>query len=408
MSWASNSGGSFTNSNTASTTYIPEEGETGEVTLTITSTDETGSCPEFSSTVEVTLVAKPKVNAGANLTVNEGEVATLSPSISGTYDRLEWSTSGNGVFISDEVSTKYTPAEDEEGEVVLTLTAFDDSDLCENASDQVIFTIIPRMPTAQFSVSTLQGCIPLQVSFSNESIDADSYEWDFGDNSNNVFSFDASHTYIQPGTYTASLTALNAAGRQDEYTVVIQVYSLPIASFSIDPLEYFMPDAIKIVNASQGATSYLWNFGDGNTSPEFEPEYVYTEPGTYEVSLRVENEVGCGDEFFFEEPVVIKEGGTIVIPTAFTPSMTGPAEGRIIDVNANDVFLPVTTGVNQFTMKIFNRWGAQVFESNDAAIGWNGFIGSELAPSGTYVYQIQIQFSDGNTINKTGSVTLIR
>ena len=406
--WSSSGNGAFTNPNTASTTYIPEENELGEVTLTLQSTDETGSCPDFSGTVAVTLVPRPKVNAGANLTINEGETATLSPSISGTFDRLEWSTSGNGEFVSDEVSTTYIPVEDEEGEIVLTLTAFDDSDLCDNASDQVILTIIPKVPTAQFSVSQIEGCIPLEVSFLNESIDADSYEWDFGDNSNNVFSTDAAHIYNQPGTYTASLTALNAAGRQDQYTVVIQVYDLPVAGFSIDPLEYFMPDPLRIVNASQGATAYLWNFGDGNTSVEFEPEYVYEEPGTYEVSLMVENEVGCEDEFFLEEPVVIKEGGTIIIPTAFTPSMTGSAEGRIIDVNANDVFLPVTTGVNQFTMKIFNRWGSQVFASDDANIGWNGFIGSELAPSGTYVYQIQIQFSDGNTVNKTGNVTLIR
>ena len=408
LNWTTSGNGVFSNSNTASTTYIPADNEVGEVVLTLNSQDASGSCPEFSAAVNINIVPKPMVDAGGNQTINEGETANLQANVSGTYDRLQWTTSGNGTFSGNNVSATYTPGEGEEGEIILTLTALDDSNLCGSVSDQLILTIIPRVPTARFAVSTNAGCVPLEVDFSNQSFDATSYEWDFGDNSNQVFSRDAGHIYNIPGTYTATLTAQNAAGRQDQFSVSIQVYSLPVASFSVDPLEYFMPDPINIVNVSQGASAYLWNFGDGNTSTEFEPVYVYSVPGAYEVSLLVENEVGCANEFFLPEPVVIKEGGTIVIPTAFTPSVAGPAEGRVLDVNANDVFLPVTTGVQDFQMVIFNRWGQQVFESNDADIGWNGFIGTELAPSGAYVYQVKIQFSDGKFINKTGSVTLIR
>jgi gliding motility-associated-like protein len=90
----------------------------------------------------------------------------------------------------------------------------------------------------------------------------------------------------------------------------------------------------------------------------------------------------------------------LFIPTAFTPNGDGQ----------NDVFRVKGLGIAYFNMKIFNRVGNLVYQTEDYSSGWNGKVKDELAPVGTYVYMIQYGFY-GDEMHpqlEKGTVTLIR
>ena len=88
----------------------------------------------------------------------------------------------------------------------------------------------------------------------------------------------------------------------------------------------------------------------------------------------------------------------VAIGNAFTPNGDGK----------NDVFTIMADGVSTYHMSIFNRWGQLVFESYDKTIGWDGTFKGAQQPQGEYVYFVAITFLNGQSMNKTGTVTLLR
>ena len=89
----------------------------------------------------------------------------------------------------------------------------------------------------------------------------------------------------------------------------------------------------------------------------------------------------------------------IAIPNAFTPN----ADGK------NDVFKVLTNcNITNFSLKIFNRWGQQVFETNDINFGWDGYYHGILQPISVFVYYVQITKASGDKKLIKGDVSLIR
>jgi gliding motility-associated-like protein len=90
--------------------------------------------------------------------------------------------------------------------------------------------------------------------------------------------------------------------------------------------------------------------------------------------------------------------GDLFIPNAFTPNNDGK----------NDVFKVYGASVKGVEMRVFNQWGNLIFESHDPLRGWDGNIGGHPQPVGIYLYAIKITFYNDKTINKKGTVSLIR
>jgi len=143
-------------------------------------------------------------------------------------------------------------------------------------------------PVAQFFGSPIVGQTPLSVTFTNLSSGATGYLWDFGDG-NTSTSASPVHVYTTFGSYTVSLTASGPGGVDVEskagyVTVNAQP---PSANFSLTPDEGFVPLGVQFTDLSSGGptTSWLWNFGDGNTSSAQNPTHTYLSRGNYTVSL---------------------------------------------------------------------------------------------------------------------------
>lgn len=157
----------------------------------------------------------------------------------------------------------------------------------------------------------------------------------------------------------------------------------------------------KFVNFSNKSTNYissLWNFGwENNISTDENPSYTYTDSGGYDVKLVVQNSIGCIDSI--TKTLRISSGIIFYVPNAFTPNGDG----------INDTFSFLGLEIEEFKMIIYNRWGEEVFSSEDINRSWDGktFSGNQ-APEGVYSYLVYAEGYDGKKINTSGNITLLK
>lgn len=171
----------------------------------------------------------------------------------------------------------------------------------------------------------------------------------------------------------------------------------------------FQPDTVTPVvitssgfaffNRSEGGTEYLWDFGDGTTSTQSSPFHVYADTGTYYVTLTVTDSAGvCVDERT-HGPFVVVEDGSLFMPDAFSPNGDG----------FNDLLSIGGALIVDFELRIFNRWGQEVFSTQTPSDAWDGRTKSgKLAPEGVYVYALTATIPGENPIRQKGTITLLR
>ncbi|WP_258103290.1 PKD domain-containing protein [Marinoscillum sp. MHG1-6] len=143
-------------------------------------------------------------------------------------------------------------------------------------------------PEADFSYEP-DGSDYQLINFTNLSISAISYVWDFGDGDTTSVEH-PSHKYSADGTYTVSLLAMDGKGDTDTTSmdVVIMMNTVPEAGFTYEAQAGDFK-TINFTNNSKNATKYLWDFGDGNKSVEITPSHTYASEGTYTVWLFAED-----------------------------------------------------------------------------------------------------------------------
>lgn len=176
----------------------------------------------------------------------------------------------------------------------------------------------------------------------------------------------------------------------------VRVVPYPIAMFNPDSDSGFTPKAIEFINESELAETYLWDFGDGNTSELINPIHVYNEEGRYVVKLTAFNELGCLDTVSFSFLDILRS--RLYAPNAFTPN----------DDGFNEVFRFPHIGIERMTMKIFSRWGDLIYEETSEDPSWDGVYNGVTVPEGVYVYTLDVLEIGGFSYTKAGTVTLIR
>ena len=143
--------------------------------------------------------------------------------------------------------------------VVLTVTSLTNG--CINSDSTLVESLI--VPTSNVTPSTYNGCLPLQVIFTNNSTNANYFSWDFGDGNSSVF-VNGSHTYTNPGLYNVELISTSVNGCSDSSIVNIEVYPLPSTDFTYNNSDFCYPPAtVQFFNNSSGASAYSWNFDNG-------------------------------------------------------------------------------------------------------------------------------------------------
>lgn len=172
---------------------------------------------------------------------------------------------------------------------------------CKDTMNKYVY-VLPKVNTSFTSDSV--GCAPLKILFINSTQGASVYTWNFGDATATSNATNPVHTYtnttVAIKTYTVQLIGNNVFNCADTAIKKIVVYPKPTASFSLSTNSGCTPVTPVFTNSSVGASSFLWNFGDGTSSVFSNPTHTFvntslTNQDSFNVQLTVTNTYNCKD-----------------------------------------------------------------------------------------------------------------
>lgn len=279
--------------------HIYDAPGTFDVTLTVTADDESAT-----HTKRNYITVREKIPPSAdfyavNTTVPAGSaVGFTDDSVPGTKPITSWRWNfGDGDTGSGSAPTHVY---DEPGVYTVSLEV-----TTAHGRDEVVkenfITVEPVPPDVDFTCSNTQPIIGALVEFTDLSqaghAEMASWYWEFGDGATSI-ERNPTHRYESEGAFTVSLTVTDTEGNEgtETKTGYINVQGFPPeASFEVDRSRGVTLDTFVFTNTSDegtGEATYLWEFGDGNTSTEKNPQHTYAESGDYTVTLQASNEYG--------------------------------------------------------------------------------------------------------------------
>lgn len=383
--------------NGADTYQWSQSGATGDsttvcptITTAYTVTGTSLAACTATAQVNVTVVNLPGVVADALPdTLCMGQGTQLMAGGASTYLWTPGNMNGGSINVQPTQTTTYV--------VIGTMNG------CSGLATVTVF-VHPETEVV-FISDTNNGCEDLLVHF----YDLSAYPnatllWNFGDGDTAMLTDTAEHLYIDPGTYDVSLTVIPENGCSESLAIpqMINVYPIPVADFILNPqpasIEY--PE-IHFFDQSSDAVTWLWNFGEPgvqeNTSLDQFPSHSYSDTGTFVVTLVVSS-MGCYDTAM--TTLEIQPNVDVFIPNAFTPGTDA----------LNMYFTCIGSGINESTykMRIYDRWGKQLFFTTQVNPGWDGAINGKLVAQGTYVYMIDFIDVNANEHHYRGIVNVLR
>lgn len=378
------------------------------VKISLTTTNLT-NCQSVVSSRDVFIERTSPMNASFTATPAEQTLPASTISVNNTTNPGPWVYHwdfGDGNTSTDPNVASHTY--ETFGIYTVTLTV-SNHDCSETVSQNVRVNPIP--PILEFDYFPPSGCAPHTVNFVNRSRHADpsTYVWQFGEGEGTSRAVDPTYTYHQPGVYSVTLSATNELGEMVTLTkeLIIEVMDNPVAQFAVYPTTPLnVPGEIMYTdNRSRNATEYLWDFGDGTTSTDGEPQHLYGKEGVFSITLIARNGNGCADTTVLAAGVTTVNHGQLLIPNAFIPNISGPGSANVMN---NEVFLPIVEKAAKFQMLVFNRWGELLFESVNPDVGWDGYYQGRLCAQDVYIYRITLEYENGKTITRTGDINLLR
>jgi gliding motility-associated-like protein len=410
--------GIFTDMLDPQASYVSAPNDTNPVRVcwVIRSQDLTRCRETAKDTLCLDITILPARASGSfNLTPSPKVVCPGEPvSLQGTITqgvRAEWRSSGNGTFSPSALgtTTTYLPGPGDAGsKVYLTFVVYGscgraeytDSILVQSGATPQI--LAPNRVCENVALTLLA---PNAAAF-------DSLRWWQGnvqEVQNGTASLLSKDSVYQvppagPGVYTFTLqTFSGGCTGYDEST--IEVLSAPQVSFEANPRVTTLNNPeITFTNTSQGATSFIWNFGDPNqpsvdSSGAATVTFTYIRPGRYSVVLFGQNDLGCADVYVCTDCIVILPR-KVFLPNAFSPNGDGK----------NDVFrvLPAEEGTRFTRLEVYDRWGQLVF-AGDNLPHWDGRgLDGKPLDAGTYTYKAFILAPDEGLLSHTGVVHIVR
>ena len=110
------------------------------------------------------------------------------------------------------------------------------------------------------------------------------------------------------------------------------------------------------------------------------------------------------------DPIEMEAAGHIVMPNIFKPAPTGDRGETVPDGGyRNYIFFPaIMSPTIKYSLTVWNRWGIQIYHSDDPQKGWTGYYKGQLCPEDLYIYRIEGVFDNGQAFMEIGDVMLQR
>ena len=393
-------GGTATTANNVSFPYTVSSLNGGDIVVITVTPNGTGCYANGTGTCTANTCNSPIITLQpANTSDCEGQTATFTVT----------ETGGNGTYsweISTDAGANFTPLTDVgvySGTGTATLNISDNTGLNTTRYRVVINEAVGSCPTTSSDATlTVSPSESPSITCGVSGEDSVEFNWTIP---NGVTDYDLSYsvmgqTPISISNHTFNRLGVNGLNIGD--TVVLTVTPngtgcyIPNTNFcytSCTPPEAsFLPSPSKMntlnpnttmINSSSNATSYFWDFGDGETSTLPTPTKTYSDldTGTYLITLTASNGT-CTDVAYYY--VKVFEDLVYYIPNTFTPDNN--------DFNA--LFTPVFTSgydTGNYSMLIFNRWGELVYTTSEVNKGWDGkdIRNGKLCEDGTYIWKIE-------------------
>ena len=387
----------FGNGNYDSTTFEPSYtfAEPGQYEVFLYVTD---SICLITDTAQLTIEVYPAIELENLMDIElcEPEEIILLANSNGTASSFIWSSDNNftdqlNASTSDSTATVFS-AENGYYYVQLSNPGCDLIDSVEITFTSAFLELSGDQEICVDDLTTITAVsLDASISFSN-------YNWSpveiivSGNGTNEVVASPNATQYLV-------LSALASNGCIVNDSILINVSNINSSTVSVAASDNNVPDGtIVTLTASPSGYEYIWSPTQNLSNPtgQVTQVMVYGEE-TYTVTIS--DGICTKDasitlksyQFTCEEPFVY-------VPNAFTPN----------NDNQNDKLFIRSTILEQATLRIFNRWGEMVFETNDISIGWDGTWRGELLPPDVYDYYLQGICIDGKEYIKQGNITLIR
>lgn len=278
----------------------------------------------------------------------------------------------------------------------------------------------PALPSAAFEMAE-PPCNDLNVAFTNLSSGADQFAWTFdlgqawtglAEESQQA---DPTWNYADFGTYTAQLIAQPGAACADtleQEVLVLPQDPLVMAFGALEPLACSLETDVDFFFYGEGADVVSWDFGSAGQADGDTVNFDFGTSGTYPVSLTIENDT-CGTvqstSFEVLVPELVAEV-ELVIPNVVTPNADGKNDRFRVGVRRTDGSTEPegASSFSRFALRVYDRWGVLIHESEGVGAGWDGRINGRVAAPGTYYFVLDADHSClDEDLREVGEVTLI-
>ncbi len=268
----------------------------------------------------------------------------------GSIVQYDWDFADGTTGTGETLSHVFT----EGGFYSVSLLVTDNSGMTAQAEITIVVDS-PLPPTATITADPTEGLAPLPVSFDGSgSTDPDgsivTYSWDLGDGTTSD-EMTVEHTYTESGSYTVTLMVTDDQDLTSttETTITVTSAASPTATITADPTEGLAPlpvsfDGSGSTDPDGSIVSYSWDLGDGTTSDEMTVEHIYTESGSYTVTLTVTDDqdlISTTEATITvtsaEEPTAVINAdptlGETPLPVSLDASDSSDPDGNLVEFN---------------------------------------------------------------------------
>ncbi len=390
--------------------------DSGDINYTARIIDNFGC--QYDTTMYLRVTQSPQPNLGEDRTECYGQRIDLDPGYEAPHTTYQWSTGDDTPTTSVVTAGQYT---------VYVETTDPQTGVSCHGSDTVNL-LFYEMPVLNFDASSVQGCAPMNIKFTNNSTPEEAtYKWQILNEDGYVVLFSNQKEPVfqieDPGTYSVSLISTTEHGCSD--TLIrwryLQVNAQPIAEFEADPSISLMGENNGQVHficysdsmlMMQPGNSFSWSFGDGETdTTKVSPDHEYAQWGDYDVTLRIQTGDGCSSEI--THTVVLEQD--LIFPNVITPNGDGSNDVFAIENLNTNVNPEDPDGYRNNKLVIFDRWGKKVYEAKNydtfsrdgqIQVGSQVFDASGVS-DGVYYFSFYYK-GKAKTVTYNGSLTIIR